>query len=65
MDHKLTHLGAIRIAHFKYQFYQQPNGWPGAKVTTDIPTMVNIRQDPFERTPSIGGQSSTTSAGAT
>ena len=50
------HLGAIRIDNFKYQFYQQPNGWPGAKVTTDMPTMVNIRQDPFERTPSIGGQ---------
>jgi arylsulfatase len=36
---------------------QQPQGWPGAKVTTDMPTMVNIRQDPFERTPSIGSQS--------
>ena len=22
-----------------------------------MPTMVNLRQDPFERTPSIGGQS--------
>ena len=51
------HLGAIRIGDFKYQFYQQPQGWPGPKVTTDMPTMVNIRQDPFERTPSIGGQS--------
>ncbi len=51
------HLGAIRIDDFKYQFYLQPQGWPGAKVTTDMPTMVNIRQDPFERTPSIGGQS--------
>ena len=50
------HLGAIRIDDFKFQFYQQPQGWPGAKVTTDMPTMVNIRQDPFERTPSIGGQ---------
>ncbi|MBI5578882.1 MAG: arylsulfatase [Deltaproteobacteria bacterium] len=50
------HLGAIRIDNFKYQFYQQPEGWPGAKVTTDMPTMINIRQDPFERTPSIGGQ---------
>jgi arylsulfatase len=49
-------LGAIRIGDFKYQFYQQPNGWPGAKVTTDMPVMINIRQDPFERTPSIGGQ---------
>jgi arylsulfatase A-like enzyme len=50
------HLGAIRLDNFKYQFYQQPEGWPGPKVTTDMPTMVNIRQDPFERTPSIGGQ---------
>ena len=50
------HLGAVRLDNFKYQFYQQPQGWPGAKVTTDMPTMVNIRQDPFERTPSIGGQ---------
>ena len=37
--------------------FQQPQGWPGPKVTTDMPTMVNIRQDPFEeRTPSIGSQ---------
>jgi arylsulfatase len=50
------HLGAIRIGDFKFQFYQQPQGWPGAKVTTDMPTMVNIRQDPFERTPSISSQ---------
>ncbi|HET9537157.1 MAG TPA: arylsulfatase [Mesorhizobium sp.] len=50
-------LGAIRIGDFKFQFYQQPQGWPGPKVTTDMPVMVNIRQDPFERTPSIGGQS--------
>ena len=51
------HLGAVRIDDFKFQFYQQPQGWPGPKVTTDMPTMVNIRQDPFERTPSIGGES--------
>ncbi|MGO4572305.1 arylsulfatase [Microvirga sp. 2TAF3] len=50
-------LGAIRIDDFKFQFFQQPEGWPGPKVTTDMPVMVNIRQDPFERTPSIGGQS--------
>ncbi|MBZ9602545.1 arylsulfatase [Phyllobacterium chamaecytisi] len=50
-------LGAVRIGDFKFQFYQQPQGWPGGKVTTDMPTMVNIRQDPFERTPSIGQQS--------
>jgi arylsulfatase len=47
------HLGAIRIDDFKFQFYQQPQGWPGPKVTTDMPSIVNIRQDPFERTPSL------------
>lgn len=51
------HFGAIRIDDFKFQFYAQPQGWPGPKVTTDMPTIVNIRQDPFERTPSTGGQS--------
>jgi arylsulfatase len=50
-------LGAVRIDDFKFRFYEQPQGWPGPKVTTDMPTMVNLRQDPFERTPSIGGQS--------
>jgi arylsulfatase len=50
-------LGAVRIDNFKFRFYDQPLGWPGPKVTTDMPTMVNIRQDPFERTPSISGQS--------
>ena len=50
------HLGAIRIDDFKFQFYQQPYGWPGEKLTTDMPTIVNIRQDPFERTPSIRGE---------
>jgi arylsulfatase len=51
------HLGAIRIDDFKFQFYQQPWGWPGEKVTTDMPTIVNLRQDPFERTPGIRGES--------
>ena len=49
-------LGAIRIDDFKFQFYQQPYGWPGEKTTTDMPTIVNLRQDPFERTPSTRGQ---------
>jgi arylsulfatase A-like enzyme len=51
------HLGALRVDDFKFQFFQQPYGWPGEKVTTDMPTVVNLRQDPFERTPSIRGQS--------
>jgi arylsulfatase A-like enzyme len=55
-------LGAVRIDNFKFQFYQQPWGWPGEKTTTDMPTMVNIRQDPFERTPSTRGESPNASA---
>ena len=44
-------LGAVRVDNFKYQFYAQPQGWPGPKVTMDMPLLYNIRQDPFERTP--------------
>jgi arylsulfatase len=50
-------LGALRLDDFKFQFLQQPWGWPGEKVTTDMPTIINIRQDPFERTPPLRGQS--------
>ncbi|MFO1142811.1 MAG: arylsulfatase [Amaricoccus sp.] len=49
-------LGAVRIDDFKYIFYAQPDGWPGPKVTTDMPEIINLRQDPFERTPMISGQ---------
>ena len=51
------HLGALRLDAFKFIFFQQPQGWPGEKVTTDMPTIINIRQDPFERTPSIRSES--------
>jgi arylsulfatase A-like enzyme len=44
-------LGAVRVDNFKYQFYDQPDGWPGPKTQTDMPKIYNIRQDPFERTP--------------
>jgi len=57
------HLGALRIDDFKYQFFVQPNGWPGEKTTTDMPSIINIRQDPFERTPSNRGESLNDSAG--
>jgi arylsulfatase len=40
------HLGALRIDDCKFQFLQQPYGWPGEKVETDMPTMTNIRQIP-------------------
>jgi arylsulfatase len=56
------HLGAVRIDDFKFQFLQQPYGWPGEKVTTDMPIIFNIRQDPFERTPMLRGESTNTGA---
>ena len=55
-------LSAIRIDDFKYQFLQQPYGWPGEKITTDMPTITNIRQDPFERTSSLRGETPLTGA---
>jgi len=55
-------LGALRYGDFKFSFYQQPYGWPGEKVTTDMPGMVNLRQDPFERTPMIRGETTNTGA---
>ena len=53
-------LGAVRIDNFKFTFYAQPNGWPGEKITTDMPVMVKIGQHPFERTPNIRGESPNT-----
>src|SRR6201993_4908793 len=57
------HLGAVRHDDFKFQFFQQPWGWPGEKDTTDMPTIINIRQDPFERTPSMRGESMNNAGG--
>ncbi|HXX08630.1 MAG TPA: arylsulfatase [Pseudolabrys sp.] len=57
-----ANLGALRLDDFKFTFFVQPYGWPGEKTTTDMPGMVNIRQDPFERTPMIRGESSNTGA---
>jgi arylsulfatase A-like enzyme len=50
-------LGALRIDDFKYQFLQQPWGWPGEKLTTDMPTITNLRWDPFERLSPLRGES--------
>jgi arylsulfatase A-like enzyme len=43
-------VGAVRIDDYKYSFIQQPNGWLGEKVHMDVPTITNLRLDPFERT---------------
>ncbi len=55
-------LGGIRIDDFKFLFYQQPAGWPGQKETTNMPEIVNLRQDPFERTPTIQGETAVNGA---
>ena len=34
----------------KYRFVDQPNGWFGGTVKPDVPILVNLRLDPFERT---------------
>jgi arylsulfatase A-like enzyme len=43
-------LGAARIDDFKYRFIDQPGGWLGGTVKPDMPILVNLRLDPFERT---------------
>jgi arylsulfatase A-like enzyme len=58
------HLGAVRLDDFKFVFFQQPWGWPGEKTTTDMPTLINIRQDPFERLSNLRGESWNTSSPA-
>jgi arylsulfatase A-like enzyme len=55
-------LGAARLDDMKFQFFTQPTGWPGPKIVTDMPGLVNIRQDPFERFPMIAGESALTGA---
>jgi arylsulfatase len=55
-------LGALRLDDMKYHFFQQPSGWPGPKVVTDMPIIFNIRQDPFERFAMIDGQTPLTGA---
>ena len=57
-------LGAIRIDEFKFQFFQQPQGWPGAKITTDMPTMVTFaRTGSSESLRSVSRASTTRAAG--
>ncbi len=42
-------LGAVRIDDFKYRFIDEPGGWLGVKNHPDVPILVNLRLDPFER----------------
>jgi len=50
-------LGAVRIDDMKFQFIQQPYGWPGEKIATDMPALTNLRWDPFERFSTLRGES--------
>jgi len=45
-----SELGAVRIDDFKYRFIDQPAGWLGEKTHPDVPYLINLRLDPFERT---------------
>jgi len=45
-----TTLGAVRINDYKYRFIDQPSGWLGGTVKVDMPILVNLKLDPFERT---------------
>jgi arylsulfatase len=42
-------LGAVRIDDYKYRFIDQPGGWLGVKTHPEVPTICNLRLDPFER----------------
>jgi arylsulfatase A-like enzyme len=47
-------LGAVRYNDYKYRFIDQPGGWLGGTVRPDLPIIVNLRLDPFERTGMTG-----------
>ncbi len=43
-------LGAVRVGDYKYRFIDQPAGWLGERAHLDVPSLTNLRLDPFERT---------------
>ena len=40
----------MRLDDYKFTFQTQPDGWLGNTNKPDVPTIVNLRLDPFERT---------------
>jgi arylsulfatase A-like enzyme len=42
-------IGAVRVDDYKYRFIDQPQGWLGVKNHPDVPTIINLRLDPYER----------------
>jgi arylsulfatase len=51
-----TTLSAARIDDYKYRFTDQPTGWLGPTVKPDMPILINLRLDPFERTGFFNGK---------
>jgi arylsulfatase A-like enzyme len=51
-----TTLSAVRVNDYKYRFTDQPNGWLGATDKLDVPVLINLRLDPFERTGQFNGR---------
>jgi arylsulfatase len=44
-----SNLGGLLLDDFKYGLIDQPEGWPGLKVSVNMPFLENNKQDPFER----------------
>ena len=44
-----SELGAVRVDDYKYRFIDQPGGWLGDNTKLDVPYLINLRLDPFER----------------
>jgi arylsulfatase len=44
-----SHLGAVRVGHWKYVLSIQPEGWFGPTVKPMMPHFYNLRQDPYEK----------------
>jgi len=51
-----TTLAAARIDDYKYRFTDQPSGWLGSTTKPDVPILINLRLDPFERTGFYNGK---------
>src|SRR5262245_2138286 len=49
-------LSAARVDDYKYRFTDQPSGWLGSTVKPNMPILVNLRLDPFERTGFYNGR---------
>ncbi|MBX3222803.1 MAG: arylsulfatase [Labilithrix sp.] len=43
-------IGAVRIGDWKFRFIDQPGGWGGPTEQLKVPSISNLRLDPFERT---------------